>query len=164
TASPDSRSKTAMIKQFRHLFSGRSLCNGLNMRRVAGICGLGMMMLLGTSTAMAQRQTLDKIIAIVDDGVILQSEYDERYAEVLQRSQQMNLPLPPPEELREQLMEALIVENLQLQLAERIGIRFDDDTLNRVIADLAQDNNMSFEQYVTALDSQGIYLQTRERI
>lgn len=153
-----------MTKHFRHLFTGHSLRKRLMMSRAAGICGLSVLMLLGSSPALAQRQSLDKIIAIVDDGVILQSEYDERYAEIQQRAVDMQMALPPPDQLREQIMENLIVENLQLQLAERVGIRFDDDTLNRVITDLAQGNNMSFEQYVTALDAQGIYLQTRERI
>lgn len=154
-----------MTKHFRQWFSGRSPIQGLMMSRVAGICGLSMIMLLGSSATLAQqRQALDKIIAIVDDGVILQSEYDERYAEIMQRVEQMDLEVPPPEQLREQIMENLIIENLQLQLASRVGIRFDDDTLNRVITDLAQGNNMTFEQYVTALDAQGIYLQTRERI
>ncbi|MBU2097537.1 MAG: peptidylprolyl isomerase [Gammaproteobacteria bacterium] len=128
------------------------------------VSSLAAIMLLTSSAAMAQRQVLDKIIAVVDDGVILQSEYDERMAEIMARAQQMNMPLPPAEQLREQVMENLIIENLQIQLAERVGIRFDDDTLNRVIADLAQSNNMTFDQYVSALESQGVYLQTRERI
>ena len=137
-----------MIKRFSHLLTG-SLCA---------------ILLLSAPAALAQRQLLDKIIAVVDDGVILQSEYDARLEEVRQRAEQMGMALPPPELLREQVMENLIIENLQLQLAERVGIRFDDDTLNRVIADLAQGNNMTFDQYVSALDSQGVYLQTRERI
>jgi peptidyl-prolyl cis-trans isomerase SurA len=112
----------------------------------------------------AERQLLDKVIAIVDDGVILQSEFDERYQEIIQRAQEMQMQLPGPADLRNQIMENLIVESLQLQLANRVGIRFDDDTLNRVIADLAESNNMSFDQYVAVLDAQGVYLTTRERI
>lgn len=137
-----------MINRFGHLLAG----------------SLAAIMLLSSPVALAQRQSLDKIIAIVDDGVILQSEYNERLNEVNQRAEQMGMALPAPEVLREQVMENLIIENLQIQLAERVGIRFDDDTLNRVIGDLAQSNNMTFDQYVTALDAQGVYLQTRERI
>lgn len=114
--------------------------------------------------ATAERQLLDRVIAIVDDGVILQSEYDSRYQEIIQRAQEMQLPLPGPADLRNQIMENLIVESLQLQLADRVGIRFDDDTLNRVMGDLAESNNMSFDQYVAALEAQGVYLTTRERI
>lgn len=114
--------------------------------------------------AMAERQLLDRVIAIVDDGVVLQSEFDERIGEIQQRALEMDMQLPPPAELRNQVMENLIVENLQLQLADRVGIRFDDDTLNQVMADIASQNGMTFDQYVGALEAQGVYLSTRERI
>lgn len=125
---------------------------------------LAALILLGSSQVMAERQVLDRVIAIVDDGVILQSEFEERSNEVVTRAQEMGIQLPPVAQLREQIMENLIIESLQLQLAERVGIRFDDDTLNRVLADMAENNNMSFDQYVSAMEQQGIYLSTRERI
>lgn len=143
-----------MIKTTRYLMTRCSR---------AGLISLVLAMLL-SATAHAERQMLDRVIAIVDDGVILQSEFDERMAEIRQRAVDTGMPLPPEADLRNQLMESLIVENLQLQMAERVGIRFDDDTLNRVIADLAQSNNMTFDQYVSALESEGVYLTTRERI
>jgi peptidyl-prolyl cis-trans isomerase SurA len=143
-----------MIKKTRNLMSRCSR---------AGLISLVLAMLLSTA-AHAERQMLDRVIAIVDDGVILQSEFDERMAEIRQRAADSDMPLPPEADLRNQLMESLIVESLQLQMAERVGIRFDDDTLNRVITDLAQSNNMSFDQYVSALESEGVYLATRERI
>lgn len=136
--------------------------------KAVSLCALATLVLVVATgagyAAAAERQVLDRVIALVDEGVILQSEYDERLQEILQRAQEMDLQLPPPAQLREQVMENLIIESLQLQLAERVGIRFDDDTLNRVMADMANQNNMSFEQYVNALESQGVYLSTRERI
>ncbi len=136
--------------------------------KAVSMCAIGMLVLLAGAGAghavAAERQVLDRVIALVDEGVILQSEYEERLQEILQRAQEMDLQLPPPDQLREQVMENLIIESLQLQLAERVGIRFDDDTLNRVMADMANQNNMTFEQYVDALESQGVYLSTRERI
>jgi peptidyl-prolyl cis-trans isomerase SurA len=143
-----------MTKNFRQF---------LTPRKVMSISSITVVLMLA-SAANAQPQVLDKIIAVVDDGVVLQSEYEERVAEVQARATQMNMALPPADALREQVMESLIIENLQLQLAERVGIRFDDDTLNRVIGDLAQSSNMSFDQYVSALQAQGVYMQTRERI
>lgn len=137
-----------MIKPNKSLFAG---------------CLAAMLLFAGTA-ALAERQTLDRVIALVDEGVILQSEFDERMQEVQTRAAEMNMQLPPPDQLREQVMENLIIENLQMQLAERVGIRFDDDTLNRVMADMASQSNMTFEQYVNALESQGVYLTTRERI
>tara|TARA_R100001143_G_scaffold15093_1_gene17126 strand:- start:1714 stop:3057 length:1344 start_codon:yes stop_codon:yes gene_type:complete len=141
---------------------------GLSRDHLSRVALLGSALLLLMSAAIpsqaAERQVLDRVIAIVDDGVILQSEYEERLAEIQQRAAETGMQLPPPADLRNQVMENLIVENLQLQMAERVGIRFDDDTLNRVIADIAQSNNMSFDQYVSLLESQGMYLATRERI
>src|SRR5690554_2266769 len=119
---------------------------------------------LAPTIAIAERQMLDRVIAIVDDGVILQSEFDERMAEIQQRALEMEMPLPPLNDLRTQVMENLIIENLQLQLAERVGIRFDDDTLNEVMGDVAAQNGVTFDEYVGMLEAQGAYLTTRERI
>lgn len=140
----------------------------LSGRKAVSVCAIATLVLLfgtgASQVAAAERQVLDRVIALVDEGVILQSEYDERLQEILLRAEERDLQLPPPDQLREQVMENLIIESLQLQLAERVGIRFDDDTLNRVMTDMANQNNMTFEQYVDALESQGVYLTTRERI
>ncbi|MEX1196728.1 MAG: peptidylprolyl isomerase [Pseudohongiellaceae bacterium] len=119
---------------------------------------------LAQTTQAPQREVLDRVIAIVDEGVILQSEMAERMQQARERARQNEQQLPPEEALREQIMESLIVENLQLQWAERVGIRIDDDTLNSVMADIADRNNMTFDQYVNALQSAGQYENTREQI
>jgi peptidyl-prolyl cis-trans isomerase SurA len=126
---------------------------------------LSLFCMLGFTTAIhAQRESLDKIIAIVDDDVILQSELDARIAEIMERARQNNQPMPPLAEIREQIMENLVLESIQLQLAERASIRFDDDTLNRVMNNLAQQSNMSFDDYVNALQQAGVYRQTRDQV
>ncbi len=117
-----------------------------------------------SSHLFAQRQVLDKVVAIVDEGVVLQSELDARMAEVRANAIASGQPLPPASELREQLIESLIVESLQLQMANRMGIRYDDDTINSVMGNIAQQNNMSFEEYVSALEEAGRYIPTREQI
>lgn len=127
-------------------------------------------LLLMPATGLAQtaqapeREVLDRVVAIVDEGVILQSELEDRLQQARERARQTGQQLPPDDVLREQVMESLIVENLQLQWAERVGIRIDDDTLNNVMADIASRNNMSFNQYVSALQSAGRYEATREQI
>lgn len=140
----------------------------LSYGKAVSLCTIAALVILvgagAGNAAAAERQVLDRVIALVDEGVILQSEFDERMQEIRQRAREMEMQLPPPEQLREQVMENLIIENLQLQLAERVGIRFDDDTLNRVMSDMANQNNMTFDQYVNALEAQGVYLTTRERI
>lgn len=117
-----------------------------------------------SSTLYAQRQVLDKVVAIVDEGVVLQSELDARMTEVRANAAAGGQALPPQGELRTQLIESLIVENLQLQLANRMGIRYDDDTINSVMANIAEQNNMSFDDYVSTLESAGRYVTTREQI
>lgn len=130
---------------------------------VKTVCVLLVALML-PAAALAQPQVLDRVIAIVDEGVILQSELDERMNEIRQRALQQQRALPPANELREQLMESLILESLQLQMADRVGIRFDDDTLNSVMGELARSSNMSFDEYVSALEEAGVYRTTREQI
>ncbi len=111
-----------------------------------------------------ERQTLDRIVAIVDTGVVLQSEVDARLADIITNARRSGQPEPDLEEIYDDVLEALVLENLQLQFAERINIRFDDDTINRVLGSMAESGNMSFEQYVTTLEQAGVYLQTREQV
>lgn len=120
--------------------------------------------LVSGSSAWAQREVLDKVVAIVDEGVVLQSELEARMAQVREQSAAAGQPLPPADQLRTQLIETLVVENLQTQLAERMGIRYDDDTINDVISSIAQQNNMTFDEYVTVLEGQNEYLNTRNQI
>lgn len=130
-------------------------------------CGrLLTVLLLGlvAGNALAQRQVLDKVVAIVDEGVVLQSELDARLTEAREQMSAAGQPVPPAAELREQALESLVVENLQMQLVERMGIRYDDDTVNGVMQTLAEQNNMSFDEYVAALESVGRYVITREQI
>jgi peptidyl-prolyl cis-trans isomerase SurA len=120
--------------------------------------------LVSGSSAWAQREVLDKVVAIVDEGVVLQSELEARLAQVREQSAAAGQPLPAADELRTQLIETLVVENLQTQLAERMGIRYDDDTINDVIGSIGQQNNMTFDEYVTVLEGQNDYLNTRNQI
>ena len=119
---------------------------------------------LSPGFAEAQRQTMDRVIAIVDESVVLQSELAQRLIDVQEAAARSGRPLPPPRQLREEVLETLVIESLQLQFAERVSIRFDDDTINRVLANMAANNGMSLEQYVGTLESEGVYLLTREQV
>ena len=111
-----------------------------------------------------ERQLLDRIVAIVDTGVVLQSEVDVRLADIITNARRNSQPEPDLEEIYDDVLEALVLENLQMQIAERVNIRFDDDTLNRVMDNMAQNSNMTFDEYVTTLEQAGVYLQTREQV
>src|SRR5690606_13567967 len=84
---------------------------------------------------------LDGIAAIVDDGIVLKSELEERLAIVMSnlRRQQAQMPpqerrpLPPLSEIESQVLEQLIIEQVQLQRAERVGIQVSDQALNQVM-------------------------------
>lgn len=120
---------------------------------------------LSASVTLAQPATLDKIIAIVDEEVILESELQERFENVMAQFQGRSLPAGlTPEVVRQQVLDQLITETLQLQLAYRNGMRMDDNTLNQAMAQIAQDNGMDFETFRGALEAQGVYNQTRDQI
>ena len=115
-------------------------------------------------SATAQRVLLDRVIALVDEGVVLQSELDLRIDELKQAAARDERPMPIEDEIREDVLEALIIENIQLQMAEQVSIRYDDDTINRVLTNMAENSNMAFDEYVSALERGGVYLQTREQV
>lgn len=129
----------------------------------AWLAVLGLALVFSTA-ATAQRQTLDKVVAIVDEDVVLLSELEARMQEIRMSAAAAGQELPSGDEFRQGILDALIIENLQMQFAERVSIRYDDDTINRVLGNMAQNNSMSFDQYVAALEEQGVYRQTREQV
>lgn len=138
--------------------------NNLN-RRLLFVFAALLLLVLAAPFASAQRVLLDKVIAIVDDDVVLKSELDARIREITDQAARSGQPLPEDrEQFESDILEALIVENIQMQLADRVSIRYDDDTLNRVLGNMANNSNMSFDDYVNALEANGVYLQTREQV
>jgi peptidyl-prolyl cis-trans isomerase SurA len=99
---------------------------------------------------------LDGVIAIVDDGVVLKSQLDEQMTLILHRAEAENIPLPPAAELREQLIERLIVTEVQLQRADRIGVHVSDQMVNEAIGRIAQQNGVSFEDMPATLAADGV--------
>nr|WP_254797369.1 peptidylprolyl isomerase [Pseudomonas aromaticivorans] len=121
--------------------------------------------LLCCSTVQAEVQPLDRVVAIVDNDVIMQSQLDQRLDEVRQNLAKRGGDLPPRDALAPQVLERLIVENLQLQMGERSGIRIGDEELNRAMATIAQRNNLSLEQFRAALARDGLsYDDAREQV
>lgn len=107
---------------------------------------------------------IDKIIAIVDEDVVLQSEFDMRWAQVEQQLANVQGPRPDETEIKKQLLDQLILESLQMQMANRAGVRVDDNQLNQAMTNIAQQNNMSFEQFRQVLEAQNMYVETREQL
>lgn len=117
------------------------------------------------SAAQAQVQSLDRVVAIVDNDVIMYSQLDQRLNEVEQTLNKRGGQLPPQDVLQQQVLERLIVENLQLQIGDRSGIRITDEELNQAMASIAQRNNLTLDQFRAALARDGLsYEQAREQI
>ena len=119
---------------------------------------------LSCTVLQAQPREIDKVLAIVDEDVVLMSEFDERWKQVQDQLANAQGPIPPEEELRKQVLDAIILEHLQLQMAERAGVRVDDNQLNAAIENIAQSNNMTFEQFRQLLEAQNLYQITREAL
>ena len=115
---------------------------------------LGAAMLSGA--VHAAPQPLDRVVAIVDNDVVMQSQLDQRTHEVQQTIAKRGGGVPPASALEQQVLERLIVENLQLQIGERSGIRITDEELNQAIGTIAQRNGMSVEQFRAALARDGL--------
>ncbi len=108
-------------------------------------------------TAQAHALTqLDYIVAVVDDDVVLASELVSRIATVREQIVAQNAPLPPEQVLYSQMLERLIMESLQLQMAERAGVRIDDASLTQSLAGIAEQNRMTLEQFQEVLAADGI--------
>jgi peptidyl-prolyl cis-trans isomerase SurA len=81
---------------------------------------------------------IDRIVAVVNDDVIVNSEMQTRLRTVVEQLAKAGVPAPPRDVLEKQVLEQLIVDRLQMQIASDTGMRVDDETLNRQIADIAQ--------------------------
>ncbi len=109
---------------------------------------------------LAQAEVLDTIIAVVEDDVILERELEKEVTVIEQRMQQSQAALPPAYVLRKQVLEKMIVDKLQRQLAEKAGITVNEEMLNSSAADIARRNNMDIEQFRTELERQGMSYQS----
>lgn len=99
---------------------------------------------------------LDRIVAVVNDGVVLQSELDRQVASITARLNAENVQLPPRELLVSQILERLILEEIQMQRAARLGLQISDDMLNAAMSRIAQRNNISLSQLPAILAQQGL--------
>ena len=107
-----------------------------------------------SSVLSAAPETLDRVTAIVDDSVIMESELKARIASV--QNQNKGKPLPPESVLRAQVLERLILESIQLQMADRGGIKISDQQLTDTLNRIAKQNRMTLEQFRDALAADGL--------
>ena len=99
---------------------------------------------------------VDGIAAIVNDGVVLRSEVEDQVTMLIRNFERQGAQPPPIGQLREDVLERLILQRIQLQRAERYGISISDEGLNAAINNVAQNNNVTFEEFPEVLAAEGI--------
>ena len=126
---------------------------------------LGLLAASQLSFAQAEPVELDKLAVIVNSGVVLQSDIETSLKTIRANAKKNNQSLPDEATLREQVTEKLIVDTIQQQEAERIGVRIDDNRLNEAIDEIAKNNNQTLEQLNTSITEEGLsYAQFREQV
>ena len=99
---------------------------------------------------------LDSVVAIVNDGIVLRSELENQLDLIISTLEEQGGQMPPMETIREDVLERLILQRVQLQRADRYGIRITDEILNNAIANVASNNNVAFEEFPGVLALEGI--------
>ncbi len=97
---------------------------------------------------------LDQIIAVVEDDIIMDSELNRRIQLIKQQNKDQRLP--PASALRQQVLDSMITESIQLQLADRAGIKVNETQLAEALKNIAAGNKMSLEQFRVAVAADGI--------
>lgn len=110
-------------------------------------------------------QLLDRIVAVANEDIVTANELARRTAMVRQQYQNNPQVLPPADQLRRQILDAMILERLQLQLARSINLNVTDSQVNQAINNMARQQNMTLEQFVDALQRSGEdYASVRQQI
>jgi peptidyl-prolyl cis-trans isomerase SurA len=118
-----------------------------------------------TATFAQQQQLLDSVAVAVDQGVVLESEVQSLIDDVKREASANNQELPSDRALRAQAMEKLISKNLQMQMADRMGIQISDPQLEQTIQNIAANQNITIDQLRDELQRQGIsYSSYREQV
>ena len=134
---------------------------------VLGLAALGVHGSAGAQTRelATQGDLLDRVVAIVNDGVVLNSDLDAQLDIVSERLRQQKLELPPQNVLRQQVLERLVLQEIEMQRASHAGVKVSDEMLNAALQDVAKRNNLTLTQLPDALKQQGVdYAEYREEI
>lgn len=99
---------------------------------------------------------LDRVVAVVNDQVILKSELDQRVADITRQIQAEGTALPPMDVLRKQVLDQMIMTRLELQMADNKGISVSDDIVNQNLSRIAERNGLTLAQLPAKLQEQGI--------
>ena len=124
----------------------------------AAILALALLLPVAAPVAAAELSTrgqlLDRVAAVVNEGVVTTTELDEQVASIAESLREQRTELPPQDVLRSQVLDRLVMQEVQFQRANRVGIKIGDEQVNAALADVARRNNISLEQLPQALAQQ----------
>jgi peptidyl-prolyl cis-trans isomerase SurA len=133
------------------------------MRKVFQLCAIvvAQMLLLSPSHAQTRDisvhgEMLDRIAAVVNDGLVLKSELDDQMVSVEKRLQEQKVELPSQSVLQQQVLDRLVLQEIQMQRAKHVGLTITDEQLNGALQEIAARNKIPFDQLPTALSAQGV--------
>lgn len=110
-------------------------------------------------------QELDRVAVIVNDGVVLESDIQQRMADFKKNATLNGEKIPSDKVLREDIQEQLITAEIQLQIADKVGIKISDEELNLTVKRLAQQNNLDIEDFIKVVEERGdSYSDLREEV
>jgi len=140
-----------------------SLMTNCRVLRSFAASGLALTMILLSPAVHAQTrdigahgELLDRIAAVVNDGLVLRSELDTQMDAVTKRLKEQKVDLPPENVLKQQVLERLVVQEIEFQRAKHIGLTISDEQLNGALQEIAARNKIPFDQLPTALSAQGV--------
>ena len=126
---------------------------------------LSLLLITVIASQSAKAELLDRIVAVVNNDIILQSEFESEISTVIARLESQDQQLPPRVQIAQQVLEQLIVKKIQSQRARQAGLRIPDQMINQTLASIAQRNGTSINDLPAALEADGVdYASFREEI
>jgi peptidyl-prolyl cis-trans isomerase SurA len=119
---------------------------------------LSLMLMLGLGAQVMAAEPLDRIVAVINDDAIMASELENRVIQMHRQLASRGIEAPDETALRRQVLDRMIVEQIQLQMAEQANLSVDDTELNRALRSIAEDNDMSLDEFADTLEADGLSL------
>ena len=101
-------------------------------------------------------QTIDRIVAVVNEGVVTRHELDTMLKAMVVQLQKQGVQPPPPAVLEKQMLDRIILNQVQLQLAKETGVTVSDNELDQTLRRIAEENKLSLHEFHNALERDGI--------
>jgi peptidyl-prolyl cis-trans isomerase SurA len=132
---------------------------------LAGAAGAASLASAQTREIAGRGDLLDRIAVVVNDGVVLQSQIDGQVTSLSHRLRDQGTQLPAPSVLRQQITERLVLQEIQLQRAQKLGLKVTDEALNSALREVAKQNHIEFSQLPDVLSADGmVYAEYREQM